>query len=336
MPRLYFRSPTTGAMIPLTLGGSGGGNEVTISTVTPTDGSELWLDMTANRLMYRSPINGQYIPVPGTGGAATPDGYITAGSGLTGSGYQSSNPTLAVGAGSGITVDTDTVSVNKGTLDTWYDPISGQSAVTISDWNYAVNNNTAYMAADAANGPSPGWWFGTCLSYSASWKHQTLVPFANSNGSSNQYLEREMENGVWGDWNRVGTAMFGNGLADIGIAVHHNPSGANMGTRRTWMGLWKDKGVNGASNADEYRVQYYNTAGTYTGTAIKVPMGTGVVSHPAGHSRTMSALRTKSPISPDTAATVGVVLEIVAAALQQAGIDINPTQIATLMEDTES
>ena len=48
----------------------------------------------------------------------------------------------------------------------------------------------------------------------------------------------------------------------------------------------------------------------------------------------MSALRTRSPIHADTAATVGVVMEIVAAALASAGIDINPTAVARLVEES--
>ena len=42
----------------------------------------------------------------------------------------------------------------------------------------------------------------------------------------------------------------------------------------------KDKATTNASNSDCWRVTYYNTAGTYLGQAISIPLGTGVVSHP--------------------------------------------------------
>ena len=289
-------------------------------------------------LHYRDPATREWIPIIASGGSdegGGPTGSVVAGLGLSGGGAVIGNPSLNVGQGTGISVAADSVAVNKTTLDTWYAPVNDQSAVTITDWNLAVNNNTAYMSSGAAHAPDTGWFYGICLSHNASYKHQLLFPFANARWNAAQMWEREMENGVWGDWSRVGTYAYSRDTLDAGVFAQHNASYAVQGVRRSFWGVVKDKGTNNPSNLDAWRVTYYDTAGNYTGRAIDIPLGTGVVSHPQGHSTTMSALRTRAPIAADTAATVGVVMEIVANALASAGIDINPTAVARLIVEAE-
>lgn len=52
---------------------------------------------------------------------------IAAGAGLTGGGDLSANRTLAVGAGTGITVNADDVAVNRTVVDTWYVDVNGDT-----------------------------------------------------------------------------------------------------------------------------------------------------------------------------------------------------------------
>jgi len=335
-PRLYYRDPVTEAFIPLATGGGGGGsvNEITVSATAPTDGSELWMDLTEARLKYRNPVTGVYIEVPVDTAVPPVDGNIRAGNGLTGGGVQSSSPTLNVGAGAGITVGTDTVAVNKGTLDAWYAPVSGQTAVTVTNWNSAVNNNTTYMANNATNAPDNGWWFGICISGSSTHKHQLLWPFSLGRWNSAQMWERELENGVWGDWSRVGAYFYSRDLLDGGTFVQHNGSGPNQGVRRCFWGMVKDKNTVAASNSDAWRVTYYNTAGTYLGQAISIPLGTGIVNMPQTSLMTAAAVRTRAPLNRDVAATVGTVVDIVNEMLAAAGVATPRTQAINLTEET--
>lgn len=334
MPRMYFRHPVTGAMIPLTLGGSSGGNEVTVSSTQPTDGTDLWMDLVVNKLKYRDPANGTYVNVPDDVGASQVNGNIQAGNGLTGGGYQSTSPALHVGAGSGISVAADSVAVNKGTLDTWYAPIQSQTPVDITNWNSAVNNNVVYRANNAANAPDTGWYFGICFSHDSSYKHQILYPYANGRWASNQMVEREMEGGVWGDWNRAGQYYWSRDTLDGFTFSQHNGSGSNMGVRRFAWGMYKDKNTNNASASDQWRVQCYDTGGSYTWNGIVVAES-GAVSFPKGHSLVRSRMDAQEPLRADEAATVGMVVELVIRLMQRAGIEINPAEVVTLMEETQ-
>jgi hypothetical protein len=319
--------------------GSGGGgtsvNEVTVSPTAPIDGSELWMDTTDNKLKYRHPVTGAYTNVPDEGGASTVNGNIIAGTGLTGGGLQSTSPTLNVGAGSGISVTADSVAVNKTTLDTWYAPVSGQAPVTITDWNLAVNNNTTYRANNALNAPDTSWWMGYCMSHDANYKVQILTPFANGRWSSGGvFFVREREAGTWGDWNRLGLYLQNRDLLDAGTFVQHNGGGTSMGVRRCFHGMVKDKTTANASNADAWRVTYYNTAGTYLGQAISIPLGTGVVNMPQTALMTAAALRTRAPLNRDVAATVGTVVDIVNEMLAAAGVAAPRTQAINLTEES--
>ena len=325
-------------MVALTLGSTSTGetNEVTISATAPTDDSELWMDTTAGKLKYRHPTTGVYTDVPIDLGSAGIDGTITAGAGMTGGGKQSTSPTLNVVGGSGISVTADAVAVNKGTLDTWYAPVNGQSGTTVTDWNSAVNNGTTYRASGAANAPDTGWFMGYCMSHDANYKVQILTPYANARWTTGGTLwVREKENNVWGDWNRLGIYSYSRDLLDAGTFVQHNGTGNSIGVRRCFYGMVKDKATNNASNSDAWRVTYYNTAGSYSGQAITIPLGTGVVSTPASYRAVSQSLRAREPINMEAVATVGTVVEIVMALLKKAGVEVEPAEVITLMEESE-
>jgi hypothetical protein len=340
MARLYYRHPVTRDMMPLSLGSTGGGgpdvNEVTVASAQPTDGSELWMDLTNAKLKYRNPSTGLYVDVPfvvDTGPEMT-DGNIKAGAGLTGGGLQSTSPTLNVGGSTSINVAADSISVNTSYLSGLYAPVNGQAAVTITDWNQAVLNNTTYMGNSAANAPDTGWYYGQCISYGTPYKQQIIYPFANARNYSGTCYIRELEASVWGDWNRTTSYIHGRDAADSGIWIQQNGYRNNMGIRRFFMGMWKDKTSNNASALDEWRVQCYNTAGVYTWTAIKVPQS-GVVSFPKGSAMLRAALTEETPIAADTAATVGNVVDIVTALMAKAGLHVEPAEVIQLMEGTD-
>lgn len=343
MPTLKYLDPADGLYKPILGGsaGSGGGgtepapNEVSIGSVKPTDGSELWLDTSDGVLHYRKPSDGSYVEITGSVIPPTPvDGNIVAGSGLTGGGLQSTSPTLNVGQGAGITVAADTVAVNKGTLDGWYAPMNGQSAVTITDWNQAVLNNTMYMGNNAAHAPDTGWFYGFVFSYAANFKHQLVFPFANSRWNAAAMWEREMEGSVWGDWSRFPQYLFGR---DTGGAMHffqHNSSGANLGVRRFASGFYKDQGSNNPTASDQWRVQCYDLAGSYVWSGIVVAES-GAVSFPKGHSLLQSQMDASEPVPTDQAATVGMVVELVVRLMQRAGITVDPAEVITLLDAEE-
>jgi hypothetical protein len=72
--------------------------------------------------------------------AAVAARVITAGNGLTGGGDLTANRTINVGAGTGITVAADSVSVNKGTLDGWYQPKNTSTAAIASEGTTQVGD----------------------------------------------------------------------------------------------------------------------------------------------------------------------------------------------------
>lgn len=328
MPVMKYLNPD-GSYSPLPGGGGGGANEVTISTSAPTDGSELWLDSTTGTLYYRVPADGTYASITAPGSV---DGNIEAGSGLTGGGPQSTNPILNVGQGTGITVSADSVAVNKSTLDTWYAPAIGQAATTITNWNSAVNNGVIYQANGATNAPDTGWWMGFCVSRDANYKHQMLWPFANARWNSSQIFEREMENGVWGDWNRLAQYYYSRDAMDSMHYAQHNATAGGMGYRRFSWGMYKDKGTNAPSAGDQWRVQCYDTAGTYTWTAIQVAES-GAVTFPKGHSLLRTQLAAAEPVRASEVATVGLVVDLVTRLLQRAGVTVDPADVISLMEE---
>lgn len=78
---------------------------------------------------------------------------VTAGAGLTGGGDLSANRSVAVGAGTGITVNADDVAVNRTTVDAWYEAAGAVAAHAI-----ASDPHTEYQKESekgAANGYAP-------------------------------------------------------------------------------------------------------------------------------------------------------------------------------------
>lgn len=69
---------------------------------------------------------------------------ITAGNGLTGGGNLTANRTLAVGAGTGITVNADDVAINRTVVDTWYDA-AGTGASAVSTHEAAGDPHPGYQ-----------------------------------------------------------------------------------------------------------------------------------------------------------------------------------------------
>lgn len=69
---------------------------------------------------------------------------ITSGNGLTGGGNLTTNRTLAVGAGTGITVNADDVAVNRAVVDTWYDA-AGTGAGAVSTHEAAGDPHPGYQ-----------------------------------------------------------------------------------------------------------------------------------------------------------------------------------------------
>lgn len=284
-------------------------------------------------LKWLDPDTGQYVPLSmsaGGGGGDFIPVTVAAGAGLTGGGTTAANMTLNVGAGTGITVAADSVAVNKTTLDGWY-PVKGEGYTAITDWNDAVLNGVTYASNTAAHAPDTGWFFGHCISGSSSSKHQLLMPFANGRWNSGMVWERECEGGVWGDWNRMTSYTYSRDALDGGVFWQHNASGANQGVRRSFWGGYKDKASNNASNSDAFRVTYYTTGGVYTGVALTIPLGTGVVSMPQTY-LSAEQLEGEAPVVKDMAATVETVVKVVVKALTRAGLSIDPQDILDLVE----
>jgi hypothetical protein len=211
-------------------------------------------------------------------------------------------------------------------------PPPSANAVSITNWNTeAVNNGVTYRANNGAYAPDAGWWMGFCISHDASYKTQVLVPYANARWTSGQMWWREMENKVWGDWNRASSYVFSRDILDGGSFSQHNGTGSNMGIRRTFWGMVKDKNTNSPSNSDCWRVTNYTAAGVYDGQCITIPLGTGVVSHPQGHNVVTNALRNReSGLNADIVATLGVVVDIVQTALTAAGISVDVRSLIPL------
>lgn len=82
---------------------------------------------------------------------------LTAGSGLTGGGALSADRAFNVGAGTGITVNADSIEVNKGTLDGWYDA-NGQATSIMSTHEGLADPHSQYQRESEkgiANGYAP-------------------------------------------------------------------------------------------------------------------------------------------------------------------------------------
>ena len=105
--------------------------------------------------------------------------------------------------GHGITVTADSVAVNKGTLDTWYAPVNGQSASDshrLELGGQQQHHLPGQRRCQRAGQRMVLW--ATCMSHDSTYKTRCCTPYANGGGHSGMVWMREKENGVWGDWNR--------------------------------------------------------------------------------------------------------------------------------------
>lgn len=82
---------------------------------------------------------------------------LTAGAGLTGGGALSANRTFDIGAGTGITVNADSIQINRTVVDSWYDP-NGQAQTVMSTHEGSADPHAQYQRESEkgiANGYAP-------------------------------------------------------------------------------------------------------------------------------------------------------------------------------------
>lgn len=227
---------------------------------------------------------------------------IGAGAGLTGGGAITGNPTLNVGAGSQIEVSADAVG-----LYPW--------CTQITDWNQGYYNGW-FMGSNAANNPGPGWWYGFTIAHNAvPWARQIAFPFANGSFPEKYWAMRECYSGTWQPWYRAMTYISSVDVQDNFLMIQHGPTEV----RRWAIGGYKDKNTAAASASDQFRIQRYDTAGTYTGN-LMTGTTAGVVNFPGGHTLMMQAMAGGTEVNADRAATVGIVEEMIRIALDNAGV----------------
>jgi hypothetical protein len=73
---------------------------------------------------------------------------------------------------------------------------------------------------------------------------------------------------------------------------------------------------------EEFRIQRYDTLGVYVGNVMTATHAGGVVAFPGGHARVTEARAVGEPVPADTAATIGVVADMILTALVR--LDIIP------------
>jgi len=73
----------------------------------------------------------------------------------------------------------------------------GVGAAIVTDWNSAATNGW-YMASDAANAPSAGWWLGMVTVHNSDWIQQEVWPFTAAVNSPR--FRRYRSSGTWGSW----------------------------------------------------------------------------------------------------------------------------------------
>jgi hypothetical protein len=211
----------------------------------------------------------------------------------------------------------------------------------VTDLNAGASLYTGFwrISQTGVNLPSTAYasyWHGWTLSYSTAWKQQYAVPFAGAGSYPYGVLfTREMTNGVWSSWYRLVNMHQSYGTLDN---INFYQHGSGLGVRRYSDGMFKGGSTDASTTPvatpsayDAWKVQCYNTSGVYTWDAIRLKEA-GVVSHPKGHNVVAAALRTRemSEITADVAATLGVVVEIVQAALTAAGIPVDVRSLVPL------
>lgn len=214
-------------------------------------------------------------------------------------------------------------------------------SVIVTDLNAGSSLYTGFwrISPTGLNLPSAAYssyWHGHTISYSTAWKQQYAVPFAGAGSYPDGILfTRDMKNGVWGSWYRLVNNHQSYGTLDN---INYYQHGNALGVRRFSDGMFKGgttdtttTPVATPSAYDAWKVQCYSTTGVYTWDAIRLKEA-GVVSFPKGHSTVASALQTRetATLTADMAATLGVVVEIVQAALSAAGIPVDVRSLIPL------
>lgn len=210
---------------------------------------------------------------------------------------------------------------------------------TITDWN-AITVNQFSMAANAANGPSatkPSWWYGWQVTHNPAWMTQFALPFSQAGIDGNVLSIRHKQNGTWTAWSRlVNYGALSWDTLDNFLFLRHggNAADASVSAQSVWaIGNKKDTASAAITANEQFRIQRYDTSGTYAGNLMTGTMA-GVVNFPGGHSRTMEALDAATPVEADRVATVGLVVEIVARVLDALGVttSVTPAGGQTLLE----
>lgn len=236
------------------------------------------------------------------------DGNIQAGAGLTGGGLASTNPTLNVAPGTQISIVNDTVDL---------DP----AANIITDWDLAVTNGY-YRGLSALHSPSAvydGWWKGHVIAYGTNWVTQYCWPMAQNGIDPGAVMVRHRLNNVWDGWYRLGNYIYGWDGLDNYISFK-----ANGDSRTTTAGITRFYcGTNTfgktPSESDQFLINACDLTGAYRAVGLSMST-TGVVTFPHGHSMLRRAREVAEPVDAATAATVGIVAEMIVTALDNLGL----------------
>jgi hypothetical protein len=257
---------------------------------------------------------------------------VEAGAGLIGGGRLDSDPWLGVGAGWGVSVGSDSVSVDSNVIAS-RESMEGRvprGSAHVSDWNAATENGY-YTASGAANEPSGagGWWMAHVVNHHGGWVTQTAWPMNQGEVDSAMEMRRASRNGAWGNWYRPANRCYAWNTMDNFFYFNHGGSSlpGGPGPHRVWaIGNKKDAGQWAVTPNEQFRIQRYDTSGVYAGNLMTGTMA-GHVAFPGGHARTVEAKASGDPIPADTAATIGVVADMILTALVR--LDLIPrTRVA--------
>jgi hypothetical protein len=196
-------------------------------------------------------------------------------------------------------------------------------AVQVADWDLAVTNGT-FWGNTAGNSPAGigGHWLARVIRHASDpgreWVTQCAWPLAISGIDSSVEMRRHCRDAVWEAWYRAGnhSASSWDGLDNFVFHRHggsSQPGGA--AAQRVWaVGNRKDPATPAVTNGEQFRIQRYDLSGNYAGNVMTASMA-GVVQFPGGHSRLLEARERGDAIPADTAATVGVVADMILTAL---------------------
>lgn len=199
--------------------------------------------------------------------------------------------------------------VPDATAETRY--VKGPIATEITDWNAALESGFYAAPSGATNSPGTTfetWWMGIVVHMTPVFIHQIAWPAYGY--SPYTMMDRAFNNGVWNGWSRVTNYAQSWDDMDNLQTLQHTRAAGHPAVARFAHGMKKDSASVSPTAIDEWRVQCYDTEGTFTWSAIKIPES-GIVSMPRGHAVAQSRLRRGVEVGADTAATLGNVVDIV-------------------------